>query len=78
MIVYDNLGVLVGRYALDDRSALAALLFRQLVLGRIYYDMLLLEPSASADFLAAELEFFVEARVQGALRSTASDAARLI
>ena len=74
-LVYDNLGYLLGCHRLDNPAAIQTLLFYQLTSELGYLDLLLMTEPDLADFHAAELRFFVEQRVQPALRATVLRAA---
>jgi FkbM family methyltransferase len=56
---YDNVGFLIGKYALGDVDSFKKLLFYQLTSPFHYFDILVLNDEALDEFHALEVEYFV-------------------
>ncbi len=58
LLLYDNLGYLVGKFALADQAMLGNLLFYQLSGHICYFDIVMLPPARMSGFYQAEVEYF--------------------
>jgi len=58
LILYDQTGMLMGKYNIRDFSSLADLLYYQAIVGSISFDALLMRPDHLQDFFVQEKIFF--------------------
>lgn len=77
LLLYNNLGNLMGRYALSDLSPLRNLLFFQLTSTFRYFDILAMTDADIMHFYEAEIHYFADKMPNKSLRRTATAAAEL-
>lgn len=75
ILVYDNLGNLLGRHSLDNLAAFRDLLFFQVTSDRLYYDVLAMKENDVAAFHRREQEYFAAQARTTALQHAATAAA---
>lgn len=75
VLLYDNFGVLAGRFGLEDLSPLRGLLFYQLVGGVGYWDVLAVRDEDLGPFYEAEAAFFAGRLTSPEMRGAALEAA---
>jgi hypothetical protein len=70
-LLYSNLGDFMGKYDLNQLSAIKNLFFYQLLTDALYYDVLLINDQDLEEFFQSEARFFADRVADRNLRPSA-------